>query len=180
MIFTESTLAGAYTIEMTRVEDERGFFARSYSTEEFAARGLPAEMPQCSISFNLRKGTLRGMHFQAAPHSEDKLVRCTAGAIFDVIVDLRADSPTLRRWFATDLTAENRRSLFIPKGFAHGFVTLRDDTEVLYMMSVPYAPGHERGVRWNDPALAIHWPIEPAVISARDAAYPLLDASTVA
>jgi dTDP-4-dehydrorhamnose 3,5-epimerase len=180
MIFTESTLAGAYAIEMTRVEDERGFFARSYSAEEFAARGLPAEMPQCSISFNLRKGTLRGMHFQAAPHSEDKLVRCTAGAIFDVIVDLRAASPTLRRWFGTDLTAENRRSLFIPKGFAHGFITLRDDTEVLYMMSVPYAPGHERGVRWNDPALAIHWPIEPAVISARDAAYPLLDASTVA
>jgi len=180
MIFTESTLPGAYTIEMTRLEDERGFFARSYSAEEFAARDLPAMMSQCSVSFNPRKGTLRGMHFQAAPHGEDKLVRCTAGAIFDVIVDLRADSPAHRRWFGTDLTADNRRSLFIPKGFAHGFITLRDDTEVLYMISVPHAPGHERGVRWNDPALAIQWPMEPALISARDAAYPLLDASTAA
>jgi dTDP-4-dehydrorhamnose 3,5-epimerase len=177
MIFKESTLAGAYTIELARVDDERGFFARTYCAEEFAARGLPAQMPQCSVSFNSRKGTLRGLHFQAAPHTEEKLVRCTAGAIFDVIVDLRVDSPTQRRWFATELTADNRRSLFIPRGFAHGFITMRDDTEVLYMISVPYAPGHDRGVRWNDPALAIQWPIEPAVISARDAGYPLLDAS---
>jgi dTDP-4-dehydrorhamnose 3,5-epimerase len=180
VIFTESTLAGAYTIEMTRLEDERGFFARSYCARDFAARGLPAVMPECSISFNPRRGTLRGMHFQAAPHTEDKLVRCTAGAIFDVIVDLRADSPTRHRWFGTELTAANRRSLFIPQGFAHGFLTLRDDTEVLYMISVPYAPGFDRGVRWDDPAFAIRWPFEPLVISSRDAAYALQGASTVA
>jgi dTDP-4-dehydrorhamnose 3,5-epimerase len=180
MIFAETTLAGAFTIEMARSEDERGFFARSYSADEFAARGLPAAMPECSVSFNSRQGTLRGMHFQAAPHGEDKLVRCTAGAIFDVIVDLRAHSPTQRRWFGTELTAANRRSLFVPQGFAHGFITLLDDSEVLYMISAKYAPGFERGIRWNDPALGIRWPINPAVISARDAAYPLLDASIVA
>jgi dTDP-4-dehydrorhamnose 3,5-epimerase len=180
MIFTESILAGAYTIEMTRIEDERGFFARSYSAQEFAARGLPADMPECSVSFNSRRGTLRGMHFQAAPHTEDKLVRCTAGGIFDVIVDLRAGSPTRRQWYGSELTSENRRSLFIPKGFAHGFITLRDATEVLYMISVPYVAGFERGIRWNDPALAIEWPMDPLVISARDAAFPLLGATTIA
>jgi dTDP-4-dehydrorhamnose 3,5-epimerase len=179
MMFIESTLAGAYVIEPTRVEDERGFFARTYSAKEFAARGLPAEMPECSVSFNSLKGTLRGLHFQAAPHAEDKLVRCTAGAIFDVIVDLRPDSPTLHRWFGTELTAVNRRSLFVPKGFAHGFITMRDDSEVFYMMSVPYAPGFDRGVRWDDPALGIRWPTEPVVISQRDAAYALLGAPTV-
>jgi dTDP-4-dehydrorhamnose 3,5-epimerase len=180
MIFTESTLHGAFTIELVRAQDERGFFARSFSAEEFAAHGLPAEMPQSSVSCNLRRGTLRGLHYQAPPHGEDKLVRCTAGAIFDVIVDLRGGSPTQHRWFGTELTADNRRALFIPKGFAHGFITLRDDTEILYMISVPYVPGAERGVRWNDPALAIKWPIEPVVISARDAALPLLGASTAA
>jgi dTDP-4-dehydrorhamnose 3,5-epimerase len=179
MIFNELALAGAYTIEMNRLEDERGFFARSFCAQEFAAHGLPASMPQCSISFNSRRATLRGMHFQADPHAEDKLVRCTAGAIFDVIVDLRADSPTRRHWFGTELTAENRRSMFVPKGFAHGFITLHDETEVLYMISAPHAPGFDRGVRWNDPALAIAWPIEPVHIAARDAAYPLLGASTV-
>jgi dTDP-4-dehydrorhamnose 3,5-epimerase len=180
MRFTEAALAGAYTIEMARSEDERGFFARAFSAEEFAAHGLPAHMPECSLSFNSRKGTLRGMHFQSAPHAEDKLVRCTAGAIFDVIIDLRPESPTQRRWFGTDLSADNRRSLFVPKGFAHGFITLEDDTEVFYMISVPYAAGFERGVRWNDPAIAIQWPIDPLVISTRDAAYPLLGASTAA
>ena len=174
MKFQESPLAGAYTIEMDRLEDERGFFARSYSAEEFAARGLPAAMPQSSVSFNARRGTLRGLHYQAEPHAEDKLVRCTAGAIYDVIVDLRPDSPTARRWFGVELTAANHRSLFVPKGLAHGFMTLRDDTEVLYMISVPYAPGFERGLRWNDPAIGISWPTAPSVVSARDAAYPLL------
>jgi dTDP-4-dehydrorhamnose 3,5-epimerase len=172
--FQESPLAGAYTIEMDRLEDERGFFARSYSAEEFAARGLPAAMPQSSVSFNARRGTLRGLHYQAEPHAEDKLVRCTAGAIYDVIVDLRPDSPTARRWFGVELGAANHRSLFVPKGLAHGFITLRDDTEVLYMISVPYAPGFERGLRWNDPAIGISWPTVPSVVSARDAAYPLL------
>jgi dTDP-4-dehydrorhamnose 3,5-epimerase len=180
MIFTESPLAGAYTIDMTRMEDERGFFARSYCAQEFRAHGLPADMPECSVSFNLRRGTLRGMHFQSAPHTEDKLVRCTAGGIFDVIVDLRAGSPTHRQWFGAELTSENRRSLFIPKGFAHGFITLCDATEVFYMISVPYVAGCERGVRWNDPALAIEWPMDPVVISPRDAAYPLLGATTIA
>jgi dTDP-4-dehydrorhamnose 3,5-epimerase len=172
--FQESPLAGAYTIELDRLEDERGFFARSYSAEEFAARGLPAAMPQSSVSFNARRGTLRGLHYQAEPHAEDKLVRCTAGAIYDVIVDLRPDSPTARRWFGVELSAANHRSLFVPKGLAHGFMTLRDDTEVLYMISVPYAPGFERGLRWNDPAIGISWPTAPSVVSARDAAYPLL------
>jgi dTDP-4-dehydrorhamnose 3,5-epimerase len=178
MIFEATTLPGAYTIEMTRVDDERGFFARSFCAEEFAARGLPHAMPQCSVSFNSRRATLRGMHYRAEPHAEDKLVRCTAGAIYDVIVDLRAGSPTLRRWYGTELTAENRRSLFVPKGFAHGFITLRDDTEVYYMISMPYVSGFDRGVRWNDPAFGIVWPIQPALMAARDAAYPLLDAST--
>ena len=176
MKFQESPLAGAYTIEMDRLEDERGFFARSYSAEEFAARGLPAAMPQSSVSFNARRGTLRGLHYQAEPHAEDKLVRCTAGAIYDVIVDLRPDSPTARRWFGVELSAANHRALFVPKGLAHGFITLRDDTEVLYMISVPYAPGFERGIRWNDPAIGIAWPTAPSVVSARDAAYPLLGA----
>jgi dTDP-4-dehydrorhamnose 3,5-epimerase len=127
------------------------------------------------VSFNARKGTLRGLHFQAAPHDEDKLVRCTAGAIFDVIVDIRAGSPTYRRWFGTELTAVNHRSLYIPKGFAHGFISLADDTEVFYMISVPYVPGSARGLRWSDPAFGIQWPIDPVVISARDAEHPLLD-----
>ena len=174
MRFHESPLAGAYTIEMDRLEDERGFFARSYCAEEFAARGLAAAMPQSSVSFNAHRGTLRGLHYQAEPHAEDKVVRCTAGAIYDVIVDLRPDSPTKRRWFGVELSAANHGSLFVPKGVAHGFMTLRDDTEVLYMISVPYAPGFERGVRWNDPAIGISWPAAPSVVSARDAAYPLL------
>jgi dTDP-4-dehydrorhamnose 3,5-epimerase len=172
----EATLAGAYTIEMDRLEDERGFFARSYCAQEFAARGLPVAMPQSSVSFNARRGTLRGLHYQAEPHAEDKLVRCTAGAIYDVIVDLRPGSPTARRWFGVELSAANHRSLFVPKGMAHGFLTLRDDTEVLYMISVPYAAGFERGVRWNDPAIGISWPLAPSLVSARDAAYPLLGA----
>lgn len=176
MIFTESPLAGAYIIDMNRVEDERGFFARAFCAEEFAARGLAGGMSQCSVSFNARRGTLRGLHFQAAPHDEDKLVRCTAGAIFDVIVDVRAGSSTCRQWFGTELTVGNHRSLYIPQGFAHGFISLADDTEVLYMMSVPYAAGFARGLRWNDPAFGIKWPMDPVVISARDAQYLLLDA----
>jgi dTDP-4-dehydrorhamnose 3,5-epimerase len=176
MRFRESPLAGAYTIDLDRLEDERGFFARSYCAEEFAARGLAASMPQSSVSFNARRGTLRGLHYQAEPHAEDKLVRCTAGAVYDVIVDLRPRSATARRWFGLELSAANHLSLFVPKGFAHGFMTLCDDTEVLYMISVPYVPGFERGVRWNDPAIGISWPTAPTVVSARDAAYPLLGA----
>jgi dTDP-4-dehydrorhamnose 3,5-epimerase len=177
MIFTESVLAGAYVVEMERLEDDRGFFARSYCAEEFAARGLPAAMPQCSVSFNSRRATLRGLHYQADPHAEDKLVRCTAGAIFDVIVDLRPGSASRGRWLGVELTADNRRSLFVPRGFAHGFITLTDGSEILYMMSVPYAPGFSRGVRWNDPAIGIEWPLEPKHMTDRDAAHPLLEES---
>jgi dTDP-4-dehydrorhamnose 3,5-epimerase len=174
MIFTELSLRGAFVIDMTRMEDERGFFARAFCSEEFATHGLAADLRQCSVSFNARKGTLRGLHFQAAPHEEDKLVRCTGGAIFDVIADLRTESPTHRQWFGIELTAASHRSLYVPKGFAHGFISLADDTEVLYMMSVPYAPGYAAGLRWNDPALGIRWPLMPTVISTRDAQYPLL------
>jgi dTDP-4-dehydrorhamnose 3,5-epimerase len=176
MIFTESPLAGAYVVDLEPLRDERGFFARSYCAEEFAAQGLGPELRQCSVSYNARKGTLRGLHYQCAPHGEHKLVRCTAGAVFDVIVDIRASSSTYRRWFGADLTVENRRSLFIPPGFAHGFVSLTDDAEVYYMISVAHAPEFSRGLRWNDPAFAIAWPLPPVVMSVRDAAYPLLDA----
>jgi len=173
---TACALAGVYTVDMDRIEDERGFFARSFCVGEFAEHGLEAPTSQCSVSFNARRGTLRGLHFQAPPHDEEKLVRCTAGAIFDVAVDLRLGSATRLQWFGTELSAGNHRALYIPKGFAHGFVTLADATEVLYMISVPHAAGFGRGVRWNDPAFAIDWPLQPVVISARDAAYPSLDA----
>jgi dTDP-4-dehydrorhamnose 3,5-epimerase len=178
MKFTEIALAGAYLVEMDRIEDDRGFFARSFCAGEFAAHGLAAAMPQCSVSFNSRRATLRGLHFQADPHAEDKLVRCTAGAVFDVIVDLRPQSRTRRRWIGLELTADNRHALYVPKGFAHGFITLADRSEVLYMMSVPHSPGFAHGVRWDDPALAIDWPLEPKWMADRDAAYPLLDAPT--
>jgi dTDP-4-dehydrorhamnose 3,5-epimerase len=174
MIFSESPLPGAFIVEMARLEDERGFFARAYCAEEFASRGLGTEMRQCSVSYNSLKGTLRGLHYQGPPHEEHKLVRCTAGAIFDVIVDIRPQSPHYRRWFGTQLTAENRRSLFIPPGFAHGFITLCDQTEVYYMISVSHVPEHARGYRWNDPAFGIQWPVIPSIISQRDAHYPLL------
>jgi len=175
MIFTQSPLSGAYVVDMQPLPDERGFFARSYCADEFAAHGLGPELRQCSVSYNARKGTLRGMHYQGPPHEEHKLVRCTAGAIFDVIVDIRAASPTYRRWYGAELTQDNRRSLFIPPGFAHGFVSLTDHAEVYYMISVAHAPQFSRGLRWNDPAFAIKWPLPPAVISERDAGYPLLD-----
>jgi dTDP-4-dehydrorhamnose 3,5-epimerase len=175
MIFTETPLSGAYLVDMERLTDERGFFARSYCADEFAAKRSAPELRQCSVSYNAREGTLRGLHYQDTPHEEHKLVRCTAGAVFDVIVDIRPGSPTYRRWFGVELTMDNRRSLFIPPGFAHGFVSLADHTEVYYMISVAHAPKFSRGVRWNDPAFAIEWPLIPAVISERDAAYPLLD-----
>jgi len=177
MIFTESPLPGAFLVDIEPLADERGFFARSFCADEFAANGLGVEWRQCSVSFNARKGTLRGMHYQDAPYEEHKLVRCTAGAIFDVIVDIRPQSIGFRRWFGAELTAHNRRSLFIPPGYAHGFVTLSDDAEVYYMISVSHAPEQARGVRWNDPAFGIQWPLTPSVISSRDAAYPLLEST---
>lgn len=174
MIFEELPLQGAYLIDMTPMEDERGYFARTFCAEEFAAHGLGAVVSQCNVSFNRRRGTLRGMHFQAPPHDEQKLVRCVAGAVYDVIVDIRGDSPTRHHWFGVELTASNRRSLYIPRGFAHGFITLADATEMLYSMSVPHVPEAARGLRWNDPALGIRWPLAPVVMSMRDAEYPLL------
>jgi len=175
MIFAQAPLPGAFLVDMELLADERGFFARAYCLDEFAAQGLGTPLQQCSVSYNARKGTLRGLHHQAAPHQEHKLVRCTAGAIFDVIVDVRPHSSHYRRWFGIELSAQNRRALFIPPGVAHGFVTLSDDAEVYYMISVPHAPEHAQGFRWNDPAFGIAWPVSPSVISPRDAAYPLLN-----
>ena len=174
MRFTETPLAGAWLIDFDRHEDERGFFARTYDRDELQARGMDPTVAQCNTSFNTRAGTLRGMHFQAAPHGEPKLVRCTRGAIFDVIVDLRPDSSTHRRWFGVELRAENGRSLYVPVDMAHGFQTLSDASEVLYMMGHEYVPEAASGVRWNDPAFAIDWPDAPSgrTISERDRSYP--------
>lgn len=177
MVFVELELPGAYLVEAERLEDERGFFARVFSADEFARRGLRQLFPQCSVSYNARAGTLRGLHYQAAPHEEAKLVRCTAGAIYDVIVDLRPESETFGRWVAVELTAESRRTLYVPEGMAHGFQTLVDGSEVFYQISAPYEPASARGVRWDDPALAIRWP--PAaerIISERDRGFPGLRA----
>ena len=174
MKFSPTTLAGAWIVDPAPIEDERGFFARSFCQEEFRDHGLDHTVAQCNVSFNRKRGTLRGLHFQTPPHEEAKLVRCTRGAIWDVIVDIRADSPTRYRWFAAELNAENRRALHVPRGFAHGFQTLADDSEVLYQMSEFYHPESAHGLRWDDPALAIKWPIADPVVSERDKSYPLL------
>ena len=175
MIFTALALSGAYRIEPEPRTDERGFFARVWCTQEFASRGLQASFVQSSISFNKRRGTLRGLHYQEHPHAETKLVRCTRGAVFDVIVDLRLNSPTYKHWDAFELTSDNRCAVYIPEGMAHGFQTLTDDTELLYDISPNYELTAARGVRWNDPALAIAWPMSPPpIISERDRILPLL------
>jgi dTDP-4-dehydrorhamnose 3,5-epimerase len=170
--FLPTALAGACIIDIETVQDERGFFARSWCREEFARHGLNPDLAQCSISFNKKRGTLRGMHYQAAPHEETKVVRCTRGAIYDVIVDLRPESPTFRKWIAVELSADNRRMLYVPLGFAHGFQSLVDDTEVFYQISTFYHPGSARGVRWDDPAFGIEWPVTERVISDKDRQYP--------
>lgn len=172
MKFSETALKGAFIIEPERIEDERGFFARTFCRREFEARGLNPDLVQCSISFNHQRATLRGMHYQSAPHAEAKLVRCTRGAIYDVIIDLRPQSPTFRRWVAVDISAENHLMVYVPEGFAHGFQTLQDETEVSYYISEFYSPERARGVRWNDPAFAIGWPIADPVISVRDQTHP--------
>ncbi len=172
MIFTETKLKSAFVIEPERVEDERGFFARTWCQNEFEAHGLNPRLAQCSISFNRQKGTLRGMHYQAAPHAEAKLVRCTMGAVYDVILDLRPYSPSFKQHFALKLTAENCRMIYIPEGFAHGFQTLEDNTEVFYQMSEFYVPESARGVRWDDPTFGIEWPPAERIISPRDRSYP--------
>jgi dTDP-4-dehydrorhamnose 3,5-epimerase len=173
MRFTPTKIAGAYLIEPERHLDERGFFARTWCQREFEEHGLDSALVQCNISFSPRCGTLRGMHFQKPPHAEVKLVRCTRGAIFDVILDVRAGSPTHLAWQGFDLTAENRSALYIPKGLAHGFLTLVNDCEVFYQMSQFFEASAASGLRWNDPAFGIAWPHPPALISARDAEYPL-------
>jgi dTDP-4-dehydrorhamnose 3,5-epimerase len=173
MIFHETDIPGAFTIDLERREDERGFFARAWCVEEFAAHGLSTRLAQANLSFNRSAGILRGMHFQRAPHEEAKLVRCTRGAIFDVIVDLRPDSPAYRRWIGVELTAENRRALYVPEGCAHGYQTLADGTEALYLVSEAYAPDSEGGVRWDDPAFGIEWPhADNRSLSRKDAAWP--------
>ena len=173
MIFTETELPGAFVIDVDPREDERGFFARAWCEREFEDHGLSTRVVQCNLAYNRVKSTLRGLHYQAAPHAEVKLVRCTRGAVYDVIVDLRTDSPTFRRWIGVELTAENRRLLYIPEGFAHGYQTLEDGTETYYQVSAFHEPAAERGVRWNDPTFAIAWPpAERRVISAKDEAWP--------
>ncbi len=172
MIFQQTPLAGAFVIDLEPHRDERGFFARTFCEREFAANGLAVRYPQANTSFSRSAGTLRGMHWQVAPHAEAKVVRCTAGAIYDVIVDLRRSSPTRLRWLGTELSAGNRRALYVPERFAHGFLTLAADTEVAYLMSESYAPSAARGMRFDEPRIGIVWPLQPVVVSPHDLAYP--------
>ena len=172
MIFTETPLAGAFVIALEPRDDDRGFFARAFCRNELAEHGLDSNVVQANLSYNHKRGTLRGMHMQKPPHGEDKMVRCVAGAIWDAIVDLRPDSPTFLQWFGVELSAANRLMLYVPKGFAHGYQTLTDGSEVLYMVTQFYAPGAERGLRWNDPAFGIPWPIEDPILSPKDADAP--------
>jgi dTDP-4-dehydrorhamnose 3,5-epimerase len=172
MRFATTDLDGLVVVELQRIEDERGSFARIFCADAFASAGLATAFPQCNISLNRRRGTLRGLHWQDAPYPEGKLVRCTRGAVWDVAVDLRPDSPTFRRWLGFDLTASNGRALYIPPGFAHGFQTLEDDVEVFYHMTESYRSGLARGALWNDPAFSIAWPLPDPILSPRDASHP--------
>lgn len=172
MIFTRTIIHGAFIIEPERLEDERGFFARTWCQESFEAHKCNPKLVQCNISFSRAKGTLRGMHYQTFPYQEAKLVRCTMGCIYDVIIDLRPESETFKQSLAVDLTAGNRTMLYIPEGVAHGFLTMAENTEVFYQMSEFYNPNYARGVRWNDPAFGVEWPLDVQVISDRDQNYP--------
>lgn len=178
MIFRETKIKGAYIIEIEKIEDERGFFARSFCRAEFKKYGLNSQVAQCNVSYNKKRGTLRGMHYQAAPHEEAKLIRCIKGSMYDVIIDLRPDSPTFKQWISIELAAGNHTMLYVPKGFAHGFQTLLDDTEVFYQMSELYYPESARGVRWDDPAFGITWPISQPILSPKDCSYPFLKLKT--
>jgi len=174
MKFIKTKLEGAYIIEIEKMTDERGFFARSWCEKEFTEHGLNSKLVQCNISFNQKKGTLRGMHYQAKPYEEAKLVRCTQGAIYDVIIDIRPDSPTFQQWLGIELTAENRQMLYIPEGFAHGFQTLVNNTEVFYQMSEFYYTKSAKGIRWDDPQIGIKWLItDNLIISEKDKSYPI-------
>ncbi|QHT69797.1 dTDP-4-dehydrorhamnose 3,5-epimerase [Rhodocytophaga rosea] len=172
MIFTETKLKGAFIVDVKRIEDERGFFGRSWCKKEMEEHGLNSNVVQANVSFNHKKGTLRGMHFQINPYQETKLIRCTKGAIYDVIIDLRKDSPTYKQWIGVELTEDNFRMLYVPEDFAHGFITLKDNTAVTYQVTQFYTPGAEAGIRWNDPTLGIEWPIPVEVISAKDENHP--------
>lgn len=172
MIFTSTKLQGAFIIDLKKIEDDRGFFARTFCANEFAERGIESKFVQANTSLSYKKGTLRGMHFQNSPYEEDKLVRCTKGALYDVIIDLRKNSPTYKQWIGVELTENNHRALFVPKGFGHGFITLEDNSEANYLVSQFYAPGAENGIRFNDPQFNIKWPIEPVVISDKDRNHP--------
>jgi dTDP-4-dehydrorhamnose 3,5-epimerase len=173
--FVETPLSGLYVVEIEPRNDDRGFFARSFCIEEFDGYGLERQVAQCNISFNAKAGTLRGLHFQAEPHEEAKLVRCTQGAIYDVAVDIRPSSETYLKWYAAELNSSNRRMLFIPQGFAHGFQTLTDETEVFYLMFESYHPESGSGLRWDDPKIGVVWPLANQIISEKDRAYPLID-----
>jgi dTDP-4-dehydrorhamnose 3,5-epimerase len=175
MQFLATALPGAFVLEPQPMADERGLFARTFCAREFAEHGLTSRLVQCSVSYNRQKGTLRGLHYQRSPHEEAKLVRCTAGAVYDVIVDLRPGSSTYLQHFGVELSARSRRSLFVPEMFAHGFQTLEDDTEVFYQMSQFYAPDHAAGLRYNDPELGIAWPLPVSVMSDKDRTWPLVD-----
>lgn len=172
MIFTETKLKGAFIIDLEPIQDERGLFARTWCKKEFEDHGLNPNLVQCNTSFNKKKGTLRGMHYQAAPYEEAKLVRCTMGAIYDVIIDIRKGSKTYMQLFACELTAKNRKILYVPEGFAHGFQTLEDNTEVFYQMSEFYHPEYARGIRWNDLAFILKWPLPDPILSEKDQSYP--------
>lgn len=174
MIFTQMDIPGTYIIDLEKIEDDRGYFARSFCQQEFENAGISFTPVQTNLSFNKQAGTLRGMHYQQAPHGEAKLVRCNRGRIFDVAIDLRPESAAYRQWIGVELDADDGRALFIPEGCAHGFLTLSDDTEVLYLMGHEYVPGAGAGVRWDDPAFSIAWPANPVVISDRDRAYALV------
>ena len=171
MKFRELGLAGAFIVEPERFEDERGFFARAFCRNEFDGQGLNSSVAQCNVAFNARKGTLRGLHYQVPPHAEAKFIRCIRGAIYDVIVDLRHDSPTYLQHFGLELSSENRSALYVPERFAHGYQALTDNAEVFYQVSEFYAPGAERGIRYDDPAIRIEWPLPVTVISDKDASW---------
>jgi dTDP-4-dehydrorhamnose 3,5-epimerase len=175
MKFTETKLKGAYVIELDKLADDRGYFARAWCKEEFLKNGLDAELVQCNVSYNPKTGTLRGMHYQDPPYAETKLVRCTRGAVYDVIIDLRPSSPTFLQWTAAELTPENGKMMYVPKGFGHGFQSLEPDSMVFYQVSEFYARDYCRGVRWNDPVLNISWPLDVSVISPQDKGWKELD-----
>jgi dTDP-4-dehydrorhamnose 3,5-epimerase len=172
MIFTKTKLEGAYIIDVEQRRDDRGFFGRIWCRDEMVGHGLNADILQANISYNKYKGTLRGLHYQKEPFAECKLVRCTAGALYDVIVDIRPESPTFKQWIGVELTGENFRSIYVPEGFAHGFITLAPHTSVHYMVTQSYSPGAERGLRYDDPEFKIEWPLEPVLISEKDKSHP--------